>query len=116
MDVYHCPLCTERVLRLFGAWHRVEVSLEGANFLELRTREVRRKPHRRTSGSVKLHSWVTALGQQGTEPDLRIYAVAHRCERIRAILQTHPQGTLRSRQFYSLGATLSQQSAKAYAE
>jgi hypothetical protein len=34
----------------------------------------------RTSGSVKLHSSITALGQQGTEPDLRIYAVVHRCE------------------------------------
>src|SRR5918993_4450807 len=36
--------------------------------------------HGRTSGSVKLHSWVTTLGQQGTEPDLRMYAVVHRCE------------------------------------
>src|ERR671910_3664262 len=48
--------------------------------LELRKDEVRRTHHRRTSGSVKLHSWVTTLGQQGTEPDLRTYAVVHRCE------------------------------------
>ena len=34
----------------------------------------------RTSGSVQLHYWVTTLGQQGTEPDLRIYAVVHRCQ------------------------------------
>src|SRR5919107_2173462 len=39
-----------------------------------------RMPHGRSSGSVKLHSWVTTLGQQGTEPDLRVYAVPHRCE------------------------------------
>jgi hypothetical protein len=32
-------------------------------------------------GSVKVHPWVITLGQQGTEPDLRIYAVVHRCER-----------------------------------
>jgi len=49
--------------------------------------EGRRTRHRRTSGAVKLHSWVTALGQQGTEPDLRIYAVVHRCEGIHAVLQ-----------------------------
>src|SRR5215208_4947047 len=36
--------------------------------------------HAPTSGSVKLHSWVTTLGQQGTEPYLRIYAVVHRRE------------------------------------
>src|SRR5215211_6140671 len=41
------------------------------NFLKLRTREVRREPHRRTSGTVKLHSWVTAIGQQGTEAETR---------------------------------------------
>src|SRR5215216_3430940 len=53
------------------------------NFLQLRTREVQREPDRRTSGSVKLQSSVTALGQQGTkaEPgrlgvwDLRIRGV-----------------------------------------
>jgi hypothetical protein len=55
-----------------------------------------RIPHGRSSGAVKLHSWVTTLGQQGTEPDLRIYAVVHRCERIRAILQT------RDRALYAL--------------
>jgi hypothetical protein len=48
MDVYHCPLCTERVLRLLGAWDRVGVSLEGANFLELRSRELRRTSLLRT--------------------------------------------------------------------
>src|SRR5215210_2506526 len=48
MDVYHCPLCTECVLRLFGAWDRVRVSLEGANFRELRKGEVRRIPLPRT--------------------------------------------------------------------
>ena len=51
-----------------------------AYFVELRYGEVRRTHHRRISGSVKLHSWVTTLGQQGTEPDLRIYAVVHRRE------------------------------------
>ena len=39
-----------------------------------------RIPHGRSSGSVKLHSRVITLGQQGTEPDLRIYAVVHRYE------------------------------------
>src|SRR5918994_675304 len=29
--------------------------------------EVRRMHHAPTSGSVKLHSWISALGQQGTE-------------------------------------------------
>src|SRR5215213_6118134 len=37
------------------------------NFRELRKGEVRRTHHRRASGSVKLHSRVTTLGQQGTE-------------------------------------------------
>ena len=57
---------------------------ERANFLELRKAEVQlwRVHHGRTSGPVKLHSWVTTLGQQGTEPDLRIYAGVHRCEGI----------------------------------
>jgi hypothetical protein len=36
-------------------------------FRELPTGEVRRKPYRRTSGSVELHFSITALGQQGTE-------------------------------------------------
>src|SRR5215213_7929118 len=39
------------------------------NFRELRQSEVRRTRHRRTSGSVKVHSWVTAFGQQGTEAE-----------------------------------------------
>jgi hypothetical protein len=38
-----------------------------ANFVELRYGEVRRMHHAPTSGSVKLHSWVTTLGQHGTE-------------------------------------------------
>src|SRR5829696_3839672 len=50
------------------------------NFREWRKDQLRRIHHGRTSGSLKLHSWVTTLGQQGTEPDLRIYAVVHRCE------------------------------------
>jgi hypothetical protein len=54
--------------------------MRSENFGELRKAEVRRQPRKRTSGSVKLHSWVTTLGQQGTEPDLRVYAVVHRCE------------------------------------
>jgi hypothetical protein len=59
----------------------------------------------------------TARRQLGAEHEpLRVFAVEHRRERIRAILQTHPQGSLRSRQFYSLGAALSQQSAEAHAE
>ena len=43
-------------------------SLE-ANFLELRKPEVQlwRVQRGRTSGSVELHSWITALGQQDTE-------------------------------------------------
>jgi hypothetical protein len=43
---------------------RIEITL---NFGELRQCEVRSLHHGRTSGSVKLHSWVTAFGQQGTE-------------------------------------------------
>src|SRR5215211_4840855 len=63
MDVYHCPLCTERVLRLLGAWDRVGVSLEGANFLELRTRELRRTPFPRTSENLpSTHSGELTLG------------------------------------------------------
>src|SRR5215210_7493340 len=38
-----------------------------ANFVELRLDEVRRIHHGRNSDSVKLHSWLTTLGQQGTE-------------------------------------------------
>ena len=41
------------------------------NFLELHNGEVRRKHRRRTPGSVKLRSWVTVLGQQGTEAERR---------------------------------------------
>jgi hypothetical protein len=37
------------------------------NFVELRKGEVSRMHHAPTSGSVNLHSWVTTLGQQGTE-------------------------------------------------
>jgi hypothetical protein len=48
------------------------------------------------------------MDQQGTEPDLRIYAVVHRCERIHAILQTGPQSSLRSCQFQALGTALGQ--------
>ena len=73
-----------------------------------------RIPHGRSSGSVKLHSWVTTLGQQGTEPDLRIYAVVHRCERIRAVLRTRPQGSLRSRQFQPVGSVLGQQGTELF--
>jgi hypothetical protein len=42
-----------------------------ANFRELRKPEVQLwRVHRgRTSGSVKLHSWVTAFGQQGAEAE-----------------------------------------------
>src|SRR5215208_5766170 len=39
------------------------------NFSELHTCEVRRKPHRRMSGSVEMHISVTALSQQGTEAE-----------------------------------------------
>jgi hypothetical protein len=38
-------------MRLFGQFHG----------------EVRSLHHGRTSGTVKLHPWVTAFGQQGTE-------------------------------------------------
>jgi hypothetical protein len=48
----------------------------GANFGERRTCEVRRKPPRRASGSVKLHSWVTALGQQGTKAYAECFCVS----------------------------------------
>src|SRR5215204_7483977 len=71
--------------------------------------ELRRISHRRPSGSVKLHSWITVLGQQGAEPDLRMYAVVHRCERICAILQTRPQGSLCSNQFQPLGSVFGQE-------
>ena len=54
-----------------------------------------------------------ALGQQGAEPDLRIYAVVPRCERIQAILQLRPWGSLRSRQFQPPGAALGQQGTEA---
>src|SRR5215208_4250189 len=64
---------------VWGGRHRFLLEMP-ANFGELRKGEVRRTHHRRISGSVKLHSWVTTLGQQGTEPDLRIYAVVHRRE------------------------------------
>jgi hypothetical protein len=45
---------------------RLCIMLE-VNFRELRKGEVRRIHHGRTSGSVKVHCWVTTLGQQGTE-------------------------------------------------
>src|SRR4029453_9545782 len=51
-----------------------------------------RIPHGRSSGAVKLHSWVTTLGQQGTEPDLRIYAVVHRCELVMLELSSVSKG------------------------
>ena len=50
------------------------------NVIELRTREVLREPDRRTSGSVKLHTWVTALGQQGTKAEpgrLGVFRLTH---------------------------------------
>jgi hypothetical protein len=31
--------------------------------------ELWRTRHRRRSGAVKLHSWITVLGQQGTEAE-----------------------------------------------
>jgi hypothetical protein len=37
----------------------------------------------------------------------RVYAVELRCERVRAILQTRPQGTLRSHRFQPLGTVRS---------
>jgi hypothetical protein len=40
---------------------------DSANFGELRKGEVRRIHHGRTSGSVKVHSWIITLGQQCTE-------------------------------------------------
>src|SRR5215207_5481441 len=61
MDVYRCPLCTERVLRLLGAWDRVGVSLEGANFRELRTGEVSRTPSWRSSQNSPSRGWVDKL-------------------------------------------------------
>src|SRR5215208_3467446 len=39
------------------------------NFLELRYGEVRSLHHARTSDNVKLHSWISALGQQGTQAE-----------------------------------------------
>src|SRR5687768_7250776 len=48
MDVYRCPLCTERVLCLLSAPGCVGVSLEGTNFRERRKGEVRRIPLPRT--------------------------------------------------------------------
>jgi hypothetical protein len=43
------------------------------------------------------------LGQRGAKPDLQRFAVSHGCQRIRAILQTRPQHSLRSYQFQPLG-------------
>jgi hypothetical protein len=57
-QVYHSNGLSLRLLRR---------CLRITNFLELRKAEVRRTHHRGTSGSVKVHSWVTTLGQQGTE-------------------------------------------------
>src|SRR5215211_6319856 len=58
-----------------------------------------------------------ALGDQSAELQAcRVFAVEHRCERIRAIVETCPQGSLCSRQFQPLGTTLGQKCAKAYAE
>ena len=48
-------------MRLLGRCLRM------TNFVELRKGEVSRMHHAPTSGSVKLHSCVTTLGQQGTE-------------------------------------------------
>src|SRR3712207_1516071 len=47
-------------------------------FRERRKPEVQlwRVHHGRTSGSVELHSWVATLGQQGTEPWLRVCVVS----------------------------------------
>ena len=39
------------------------------DFRELRQCEVRRARERRTSGTVELHSWVSALREQGTEAE-----------------------------------------------
>src|SRR5215207_6550840 len=51
----------------------------------------------------------TARRQLGAEREpFRVIAVEHRRERIRAILQTRPQGYLCSRQLQPLGAALSQ--------
>src|SRR5215203_4780239 len=44
---------------------------QSTNFVELRSCEVPRMHHAPTSGSVKLHSLVTALGQQRTEAEPR---------------------------------------------
>src|SRR5215218_8451758 len=44
-------------------------SISSQTAVELRHGEVRRIHHGRTSGSVKLHSWISALGQQGTEAE-----------------------------------------------
>src|SRR5919107_1539117 len=59
----HDPACELRRTRI----RRSSQNPIYANFVELRHGEVRRTHHRRTSGSVKLHSWVTTLGQQDTE-------------------------------------------------
>ena len=49
-------------------------------------------------------------GYQSTELQASgLFVVAHRRERIRAVLRTRPHGSLRSRQFQPLGATFSQQ-------
>ena len=65
-------------------------------------------------GAVPFNKWYSssnqlqaldAVGYEGAEPDLQRFAVAHGRKRIRAIVQTRPQGSLRSRQFQPLGAT-----------
>ena len=55
MDVYHSPLCTERVLRLLGAGDRVGVSLEAGNTLVLK------EPHHTGRGSYYVPALPVAL-------------------------------------------------------
>src|SRR5687767_15874730 len=64
---WYTPRCPRPIDRDAPREHRSAKERDNVNFLERRYGEVRRTHHRRTSGSVKLHSWVTTLGQQGTE-------------------------------------------------
>jgi hypothetical protein len=43
---------------------------------------------------------------------IHAFAVLHRCQRIRAVLQTRPRGSLRSGQFYPLGTAFCERGAK----
>src|SRR5918993_4343347 len=71
-------------MRLLSHTRQVRTSLPETNvrrnFRERRHGEVRSRHHAPTSGSVKLHSWSTAFGQQSTEAEpgrLGVFILTH---------------------------------------